>query len=68
MTAKLNSVDGADCRLFNFWDYEGNSDFQSTFGGIYVPDAQVNDYKDMIENEYSCPNIAANHVHGLSDL
>lgn len=68
MTAKLNSVEGADCRLFNFWDYEGNSDFQNTFGGIYVPDSQVNDYKNMIGSEYSCSNIAANHVHGLSDL
>jgi hypothetical protein len=67
MTAKLNGVDGVDCRLFDFWNYE-NQDFYDTFGGIYVPDAQLTDWQNMIANEYGASNVAANCVHGLSDL
>lgn len=68
MTAHLNNINDNDTRLFNYWDYEGNSDFLSTFGGIYVPDEQLQDWKDTITNEYNAPNVAANCVHGLSDL
>ncbi|MEE3443229.1 MAG: hypothetical protein VZQ49_00080 [Methanobrevibacter sp.] len=67
MTAKLNGVDGVDCRLFDFSNYE-NQNFYDTFGGIYVPDTQLQNWKDMISNEYGASNVAANCVHGLSDL
>ena len=68
MTAVLNEVEDANCMLFNYWDYEENSDFISTFGGIYVPDAQLQDWKDNIGITFNAPNIAANCVFGLSDL
>lgn len=68
MTAHLNSVDGNDPRLFDFSRYDENQDFMSTFGGIYVPDAQLQDWKDYISTELSASNIANNCVHGLSDL
>ena len=68
MTALLNGGgDRNHCMLFNYWDYDGNQDFIDTFGGIYVPDAQLQDWKDYI-TDFSAPNIAANCVHGLSDL
>ena len=64
----MNSIDGNDPRPFNFWDYENDQDFMNTFGGIYVPDAQLQDWKDMIANDFNAPNVAANCVHGLSEL
>ena len=68
MTAHLNSIDDNDPRPFNFWDYDNDQDFMNTFGGIYVPDAQLQDWKDMIANDFNAPNVAANCVHGLSEL
>lgn len=67
MTAVLNNVEYADCMLFNFWDHDNIQDFIDTFGGIYVPDAQLQDWKTYISG-LNAPNIAANCVFGLSEL
>ena len=68
MTDYLNDSNDEHIKLFNFSNYDNNSDFQSTFGGIYVPDSQVTAWQTAIGTDFGAPNIAQNHVHGLSDL
>lgn len=68
MTDYLNDTNDEHIKLFNFSNYDNNSDFQSTFGGIYIPDSQVTAWQTAIGTDFGAPNIAQNHVHGLSDL
>lgn len=66
MNNYLIEGDGMKVLLFNYWNYEGNSDFLNTFGGIYVPDNQLSEWVNNIAE--SAPNLAANCIHGLSEL
>jgi hypothetical protein len=68
MADYLNDNDEEHVKLFNFNSYNDNNDFLSTFGGIYVPDSQVTAWQTAIGTDFGAPNIAQNHVHGLSDL
>lgn len=69
MNAYLNDHhDRMPILLFNYWDWDSNTEFINTFGGIYVPDSQLSDWKTFIETTNDAPNIAQNCVHGLSEL
>lgn len=70
MNAYNNDQSYEHILLINHWNYDQNPDFISTFGGIYVPDAQLQDYRDFYANwggeDHS--TFANNCVHGLSEL
>ena len=53
--------------LFNYGEYDNDQTFINDFGGIYVPDSQLNNWKTMIANQGGT-NIAQNCVFGISQL
>lgn len=66
MNNYLIEGDGSKVQLFDYGVYDDDQDFINGFGGIYVPDNQLSDWTNVIAD--SAPNIAANCVHGLSEL
>ena len=56
------------CMLFNYWDYDANELFLSTYGGLYVPDSQLSEWYDLISVDFNAANFADNCLHGLSEL
>lgn len=67
MNNYLIEGDGSKLQLFDYGGFDNSQDFINTFGGIYVPDNQLSDWVNVIAGNWG-PNIAANCVHGLSEL
>ena len=55
-------------RLFDFGAFNDDANFISTFGGLYVPDAQLSDWKNVITYAFGAGNVANACVHGVSEL
>lgn len=73
MTAYKNSTPETDILIMNFWDYDNEhnphyQEFISTFGGIYVPDSQLSDWKTYALTLTSDTTMVDAIFHGVSDL
>lgn len=66
INAYLNGDSDVDLTMFRYEDYNEDQRFLDTFGGIYVPDYTVQNWKDYISQW--APNVATYCVHGLSEL